>query len=86
MPAQENLSVAESDDVDEISNEAAIGMRFSPGFSPDAVILSANLPQLDWCDLRSEIAGSNRTQNICAIMMLRARSRGKLPASDGSVD
>src|ERR1700758_618294 len=38
-------------------------------FAPDAVVLGADPPQLDCCDLLSEIKGSEHTQNIKVVML-----------------
>src|ERR1700746_773160 len=49
-------------------------------FSPDAVILGADPPQLDCCDLLSEIKGAPRTRNVRVIMLSQGgpaeRTRG----------
>ena len=67
----EKLLVVESDDAlrdriakilsdagYEVSSDYAGGMKSILAFGPDAVILGANPPQLDCCDLLSEIKGS----------------------------
>src|SRR5260370_10145031 len=38
-------------------------------FDPDGVILGADPPQLDCCDLLSQIKGSEQTQNIRVVML-----------------
>jgi len=53
----------------EVSTDYREGMKFVLKFSPDAVVLGANPPQLDCCDLLSEIKGSERTQNIRVVML-----------------
>jgi DNA-binding response OmpR family regulator/S1-C subfamily serine protease len=53
----------------EVSTDYREGMRSVLEFSPDAVVLGANPPQLDCCDLLSEIKGSERTQNIRVLML-----------------
>lgn len=49
-------------------------------FSPDAVILGADPPQLDCCDLLAEIKGTDLTRNIRVIMLAHGgpaeRTRG----------
>jgi DNA-binding response OmpR family regulator/S1-C subfamily serine protease len=45
------------------------GMNAVLAFNPDAVILGANPPQLDCCDLLSEIKGSEHTQNVRVVML-----------------
>jgi DNA-binding response OmpR family regulator len=53
----------------EVSTDYRKGMKSVLAFDPDAVILGANPPQLDCCDLLSEIKGSERTQNIRVLMV-----------------
>jgi len=52
-----------------ISTDYHAGMKSILEFDPDAVILGANPPQLDCCDLLSEIKGSENTQNVRVIML-----------------
>lgn len=78
----EKLLVVESDDAlrdriattlgeagYQVSTDYAEGMKSILAFGPDAVILGANPPQLDCCDLVSEIKGSEHTQNIRVVML-----------------
>src|SRR5260221_11710316 len=78
----EKLLVVESDDAlrgrivaalrdagYEVSTDYRVGMKSILAFGPDAVILGANPPQLDCCDLLSEIKGSEHTQNIRVVML-----------------
>src|SRR5579863_3619879 len=53
----------------EVSTDYSEGMKSVLKFSPDAVVLGANPPQLDCCDLLSEIKGSERTRNIRVVML-----------------
>jgi len=53
----------------EVSTDYQEGMKSVLTLNPDAVILGANPPQLDCCDLLSEIKGSERTQNIRVLMV-----------------
>jgi S1-C subfamily serine protease/DNA-binding NarL/FixJ family response regulator len=53
----------------EVSTDYREGMKSVLKFSPDAVVLSANPPQLDCCDLLSELKGSERTKNIRVLML-----------------
>src|SRR5262249_671616 len=45
------------------------GMKAVLAFGPDAAILGADPPQLDCCNLLSEIKGSERTRDICVLML-----------------
>src|ERR1700678_872550 len=45
------------------------GMKGVLAFDPDAVVLGADPPQLDCCDLLSEIKGSEHTHNIRVVML-----------------
>jgi DNA-binding response OmpR family regulator/S1-C subfamily serine protease len=64
----------------EVSGESLGGMKAVAAFDPDAVILGADPPQLDCCDLLSEIKGSEQTQNIRVVMLSKGgaaeRTRG----------
>jgi DNA-binding response OmpR family regulator len=53
----------------QVSTDHSEGMKSVLAFRPDAVILGADPPQLDCCDLLSEIKGTQRTQNIRVIML-----------------
>jgi len=53
----------------EVSTDYREGMKAVLAFAPDAVILGANPPQLDCCDLLSEIKGSEQTQNVRVVML-----------------
>jgi DNA-binding response OmpR family regulator len=53
----------------QVSTEYKEGMKAVLGFNPDVVILGADLPKLDCCDLLSEIKGSEYTRNIRVVML-----------------
>ena len=78
----EKLMVVESDDAlrdhivavlsdagYEVSTDYREGMKAVVAFDPDAVVLGADPPQLDCCDLLSEIKGSEHTRNIRVVML-----------------
>jgi len=78
----EKLLVVESDDAlreqivavlndagYEVSTDYREGIKAVQAFDPDAVIIGANPPQLDCCDLLSEIKGAERTRNIRVVML-----------------
>jgi len=78
----EKLLVVESDDVlreriaavlsdagYQVSTDYKEGIKSVLAFGPDVVILGADPPQLDCCDLLSEIKGSEHTQNIRVVML-----------------
>lgn len=52
-----------------VSDDYKGGMRAVVAFDPDGVILGANPPQLDCCDLLSEIKSSEQTQHIRVVML-----------------
>ncbi len=52
-----------------VSTDCQQGMKAVLAFDPDAVVLGADPPQLDCCDLLSEIKGSEQTQNIRVVML-----------------
>ena len=53
----------------EVSTDHGEGVQAVLAFDPDAVVLGADPPQLDCCDLLSEIKGSERTHNIRVVML-----------------
>src|SRR5882672_895829 len=78
----EKLMVVESDDAlrdrivavlsdagYEVSTDYREGMKAVLAFDPDAVVLGADPPQLDCCDLLSEIKGAEHTRNIRVVML-----------------
>jgi DNA-binding response OmpR family regulator/S1-C subfamily serine protease len=78
----EKLLVVESDDAlrehivavltdagYEVSTDSGEGIKSVLAFGPDLVVLGADPPQLDCCDLLSEIKGSEHTQNIRVVML-----------------
>jgi serine protease Do len=52
-----------------VSTDYREGIKAVLAFDPDAVIMGADPPQLDCCDLLSEIKGAERTQNIRVVML-----------------
>src|SRR6202158_6117420 len=78
----EKLMVVESDDAlrdrivavlsdagYEVSTDYREGMKAVLAFDPDVVVLGADPPQLDCCDLLSEIKGSERTHDLRVVML-----------------
>ena len=53
----------------EVSTNYQHGMKAVLAFDPDAVVLGADPPQLDCCDLLSEIKGSDQTIHIRVVML-----------------
>jgi DNA-binding response OmpR family regulator/S1-C subfamily serine protease len=53
----------------EVSTDISGGMKAVFNFNPDVVVLGADPPQLDCCDLLSEIKATERTQNIRVVML-----------------
>jgi CheY-like chemotaxis protein/S1-C subfamily serine protease len=53
----------------EVSGDCGEGMKTVLSFDPDAVILGADPPQLDCCDLLSQIKASEQTQDIRVVML-----------------
>jgi len=53
----------------QVSTDYREGMKAVLAFAPDAVVLGADPPQLDCCDLLSEIKGSEYTHNIRVVML-----------------
>ncbi len=63
-----------------VSTDYGGGMKAVLAFEPDLVILGADPPRLDCCDLLSEIKASKHTQNIRVVMLVHGsaaeRTRG----------
>jgi DNA-binding response OmpR family regulator/S1-C subfamily serine protease len=98
----EKLLVVESDDAlratlitvlrdagYKVSTEYSGGMRAVLAFEPHLVILGADPPQLDCCDLLSEIKASKHTQNIRVVILVHGsaaeRTRGLDLGADDAV-
>ena len=52
-----------------VSADYREGMKAVVAFLPDAVILGADPPRIDCCDLLSEIKGSENTQSIRVVVL-----------------
>jgi DNA-binding response OmpR family regulator/S1-C subfamily serine protease len=63
-----------------VSTDYSAGMKAVLAFAPDLVILGADPPRLDCCDLLSETKASKHTQNIRVVMLVHGsaaeRTRG----------
>jgi DNA-binding response OmpR family regulator len=66
---REHIVVALSDAGYEVSTDCRGGVKAVVAFNPDIVVLGADPPQLDCCDLLSEIKGSEHTNNIRVVML-----------------
>jgi len=53
----------------EVSTDCQAGMKAVVAFNPDTVVMGADPPKLDCCDLLSEIKGSEHTHNIRVVML-----------------
>jgi DNA-binding response OmpR family regulator/S1-C subfamily serine protease len=66
---RERIVAVLSDAGYEVSTDCRGGMKAVLGFNPDTVVIGADPPQLDCCDLLSEIKGSDHTRNIRVVML-----------------
>src|SRR6266404_9549843 len=66
---REHIVAVLSDAGYEVTADCRGGMKAVVAFNPDTVVLGADPPQLDCCDLLSEIKGSEQTHNIRAVML-----------------
>jgi serine protease Do len=66
---RERIVAVLSDAGYQVSTDYREGMKAVLEFGPDAVVLGADPPQLDCCDLLSEIKGSERTHDIRVVML-----------------
>jgi DNA-binding response OmpR family regulator/S1-C subfamily serine protease len=83
---RENIVVLLSDAGYHVSTEYREGMKAVLAFDPDAVVLGADPPQLDCCDLLSEIKGSEQTHNIPVIMLSPGGSQERTRGLDLGAD
>ena len=66
---RERIATALRDAGYDVSTDCGEGMKSVLAFAPGAVVLGANPPQLDCCDLLSQIKSSEHTRNIRVIML-----------------
>ena len=66
---RDQIVVVLSDAGYEVSTDYEQGIKAVLAFDPDAVVMGADPPRLDCCDLLSELKGSERTQNIRIVML-----------------
>jgi len=66
---RDNIVTVLSDAGYQVSTDYREGMKAVLAFDPDTVVLGADPPQLDCCDLLSEIKGSDQTHNIRVVML-----------------
>ena len=70
----------------DVSTDYHGGMKAVLAFEPDIVILGADPPQLDCCDLLSEIKGSKNTRNIRVVMLVHGSSAERTRGLDLGAD
>jgi len=70
----------------EVSSDYREGMKAVLAFVPDAVVLGADPPQLDCCDLLSEIKSSEHTHNIRVVMLAPGGSAERTRGLDLGAD
>jgi serine protease Do len=83
---RENIVAVLTDAGYEVSTDYREGMRSVLTFNPDAVILGADPPRLNCCDLLSEIKGSERTHNIRVLMLSPGESAERTRGLDLGAD
>jgi DNA-binding response OmpR family regulator/S1-C subfamily serine protease len=66
---REHIVTVLSDAGYEVSTECQGGIKAVVAFNPEIVVLGADPPRLDCCDLLSEIKGSEQTRNIRVVML-----------------
>src|SRR5580692_9398911 len=70
----------------EVSTDSQTGIKAVIAFNPDAVVLGADPPRLDCCDLLSEIKGSEQTHNIRVVMLCPGGSAERTRGLDLGAD
>jgi len=69
-----------------VSSDYQPGMKTVVAFDPDVVVLGADPPQLDCCDLLSEIKGSEQTHHIRVVMLSSGGSAERTRGLDLGAD
>ena len=69
-----------------VSTDYREGMKAVLAFEPDLVVLGADPPQLDCCDLLSEIKGARHTRNIRVLMLVHGGSAERTRGLDLGAD
>src|ERR1700682_2794022 len=83
---RDNIVAVLNDAGFEVSTDYREGMKAVLAFDPDVVVLGADAPQLDGCDLLSEIKGSKQTHNIRVVMLSPGGSAGRTRGLDLGAD
>jgi DNA-binding response OmpR family regulator/S1-C subfamily serine protease len=83
---REQIVAVLSDAGYEVSTDCQEGMKGVLAFDPDAVVLGADPPQLDCCDLLSEIKASEHTHNIRVVMLCPGGSAERTRGLDLGAD
>ncbi|QNI32564.1 trypsin-like peptidase domain-containing protein [Alloacidobacterium dinghuense] len=83
---REALAATLRDSGYEVSTDYSGGMKAVLAFEPDLVILGADPPQLDCCDLLSEIKGSKHTRNVRVVMLVHGSSAERTRGLDLGAD
>src|ERR1700691_1226707 len=83
---REQIVAALSDAGYEVSTDGQTGIKAVVAFNPDAVVLGADPPRLDCCDLLSEIKGSEHTHNIRVVMLSPGASAERTRGLDLGAD
>src|SRR5256886_8476265 len=81
-----NIVTVLSDAGFEVSTDYREGMKAVLVFDPDVLVVAADPPQLDCCDLLSEIKGSKQTHNIRVVMLSPGGSAGRTRGLDLGTD
>ena len=83
---REHLVTVLSDAGYEVSADCQGGMKAVVTFNPEIVVLGADPPKLDCCDLLSEIKGSEQTHNIRVVMLCPGGSAERTRGLDLGAD
>lgn len=70
----------------EVSSEFMVGMKLVLAFMPDVIILGANPPQLDCCDLLADVKRSEQARHIRVIMLADGGSLERVRGLDLGAD
>jgi S1-C subfamily serine protease/DNA-binding NarL/FixJ family response regulator len=70
----------------ETSSELMVGLKFVQEFMPDVILLGANPPQLDCCDLLADVKRSEQARSIRVIMLAEGGSAERVRGLDLGAD
>lgn len=84
--AREHVARILADAGYEVSSEFMVGLKLVLAFMPDVIVLGANPPQLDCCDLLADVKRSEQARHIRVIMLANGGSSERVRGLDLGAD